>query len=770
MSNEQKLTLRASVRDLVGFTHHAHDLLPGAGMTRMREGALAHRLRQQAAEGLVEYSVSIRVPASFGQLQVAGRIDRWFFRGQVPVIEEIKLADTPPEVPDEAHFAQAACYGHMLATESGYESIVLRVFYARKDGSRSVSFERQRSRAQLEAEFMTLLLPFLAYQEAEANYRQARDASLRGMAFPHGAFREGQRVLAAQCYWAIRERRRLLAQAPTGIGKTSAVLFPALKALGRGLTEQIFYLTARGTARQIAWDTVRLLHSQGVMLRALTLTAREKCCPYAKNEGWRCDVLECPQAIGFYDRLGEAMPALMEARDWSFEAIQAAADAHALCAFELQLSLAEVADLVLCDYNYAFDPGVRIKRIFQGRKPPVTLLVDEAHNLSDRARDMLSAALDSGDLRAARRDVGKRLGRKHEAYAALTAMIQALEALDPDEAQLTELPDALKDALPEALDMALAAQAQMFSPSLTTASRALFEAQMAVERDATLYALLQARQGKHVRLDWLCLDPAPHLTACTKPLRGTVFFSATLSPLPAMRSLLGGVQEDGMLALPSPYPPENLLVLRRALSTRYQQRERTVNAIAAALETFVRARPGNYWACFPSYKYLAMVRTALALRAPDLSVLVQSGRMDDAARADFLDQFQPEEQLLGMVVLGGSFGESVDLPGERLRGVAVIGVGLPQICPEREALRAYYEDVFGEGFAYAYRYPGMHKVLQAVGRVIRSETDRGVALLIDDRFLTEEHAQLMPPHWGEAPLVRDEAELADRLEVFWEAQ
>lgn len=769
MKEQRTQTLQASVRELVAFTHHGHDLLPGAGMARMREGSLAHRLRQSAAgEGLVEYAVSARIPTAFGTLVIAGRIDRWFFRGPVPVIEEIKLADAPPELPDEAHFAQAMCYGHMLAEENGYDTVVLRIFYARKDGSRVTSFERQRSRAQLQAEFYTLLVPFLAYMEEQAAYREERDASLRAMAFPHGAFREGQRTLAAHCYWAVRARRRLLAQAPTGIGKTAAVLFPALKALGRGLTEQVYYLTARGTARQIALETVRVLHEQGVLLRALTLTAKEKCCPYAgQGEGWRCDVLECPEAIGFFDRLAEALPNLLRSQDWSQEAVRAAARQYQLCPFELQLSLTEEADLVLCDYNYAFDPGVRLKRIFQARRP-VTLLVDEAHNLPDRARDMLSAALDSAALRTARRDAGKRLGRKHPVYGALTALIRSLEALDPDEPRLYDLPAALTDALAEALDAALAAQAEAFLPSLSEASRALFAAQMAQERDPAQYAFLQARQGKHATLSWLCLDPAPHLAACTKPLRGCVFFSATLSPLPALRTVLGGDHEDGLLSLPSPYPPEHLLVLRRALSTRYQHRARTADAVAASLETFVRSRPGNYWACFPSYQYMNLVRQALVLRAPDLPLLVQSGRMDDAARAAFLECFQPEACLLGMVVLGGSFGESVDLPGDRLCGVAVVGVGLPQIGPEREALRAYYEDALGDGFAYAYRYPGMHKVLQAVGRVIRSETDRGVALLIDDRFLTEEHEALLPPHWGSAPLARSEAELSERLHAFWE--
>ncbi len=768
---DTKPVVHASVREVVEFTLLSGSLLPGTQLARMREGTLGHQARQRAMpDARAEVVVRGEAQGDMATLAVSGRIDLLYEQDGVPVVEEIKLTPVePPAAAVPVHRAQAVCYAHMLDKPV----VTVRVCYIHRDGEEAAAFAETITQEQLRAEFTALTAPYLAMAEDRLRWRATRDASLRTLPFPFASYRQGQRDMAVHAYWAVKSKKRLFAQAPTGTGKTAAALYPALKALGEGLTGQIFYLTARTTAQQNAATSLNRMREGGLRLRVLTITAKEKVCTRAASEetapiapspgGFRCDLLTCPCAIGFFDRLPAALSDMRRLDDWSRENVLAAAHAHQLCPHEFSLSLCEEADAVLCDYNYAFDPAARIKRVFQWTTS-VTLLVDEAHNLPDRARAMLSAELSSQMMREIRRTVGKILGRKNPLYLSLTALIAWLEARE--DGAHAEKPDDLLPLLEACMDALLAA------PHVPVGDlpRALLASMSALERFSELYTVLTARQGKRAHVQLFCLDPAPHLRDVTRKLRGCVFFSATLTPLSAFRDAIGGTEEDGLLSLPSPFPQENLLVLRSAVSTRYRAREQTADLVAAAILAVTSARPGNYLACFPSYAYLARVRDILQEKGDSLTLHVQRGGMDEAAREEYLAAFTPRDTgaLLGMVVLGGVFGEGVDLPGDRLSGVIVVGVGLPQICPERELLRAYYDQALSDGFAHAYRYPGMNKVLQAVGRVIRTETDRGVALLIDDRFLSAEYTRLMPPWWGEAVLARDAGDIRARTEGFWQ--
>ncbi|MEG0768171.1 MAG: ATP-dependent DNA helicase, partial [Clostridia bacterium] len=361
-------------------------------------------------------------------------------------------------------------------------------------------------------------------------------------------------------------------------------------------------------------------------------------------------------------------------------------------------------------------------------------LVDEAHHLPDRARDMLSATLDSHILRIFRRDIGKQYGRKHGFYPALGRLIRSIESMpgrpDNHAAFCSDVaPDTLGSCLEACMDaaMALLSTSSPMASAIAVIARDLFSAQATLARFGAGYTLLCQPLGpQELCMTLFCLDPAPHLRAYTKRLHGSVFFSATLTPLCAYRTLLGGDTEDALLSIPSPFPRENLLVLRRSISTRYQDRESTAEIVARTIGVCAQQHPGNYLACFPSYQYVTLVQDCMQRLFPDLPLRVQQSGMQDAQRADFLAAFAPrtDDTLLGMIVLGGVFGEGIDLPGDRLCGVMVVGVALPQISFACETLRAYYESALGDGFAYAYMYPGMNKVLQAVGRVIRTETDR----------------------------------------------
>jgi DNA excision repair protein ERCC-2 len=756
---------RVSVRDLVEFSIHGEDILPASGKLDMQAGMKGHKARQgQLGEGWqAEVPVNLNITAEGIDFLISGRMDV-YFDADTPIIEELKLSSgiQPPEAAWPAHRSQAVVYGHLVCLEKGKNAVCLRVVYVTDEGKVRAFFEEKLTANELAQEFHALINAYAKWEAIQRSHRARRDESLMALAFPFDYYRPGQREMAVQVFTAIKQKRRLFASMPTGTGKSAAVLFPALKALGQGFTGQIFYLTARTTARQAALQAIDLMRKKGMHVRSLTLNAKEKQCPRFT----RCHPDYCERAKGHFLRLPDALSEMLEKTDWNGQAVIDMADKYLLCPFEFALSLTEIADVVICDYNYAFDPAARIKRIFEWRTD-LTLLADESHNLASRTRDMLSGLADGAYYRAYRTMLGKSNGRKGSLYKALTEALNQLRSIpfeeDAEEKEIDSLPDRLVPAMQALLEQVMEA---FGNPPSGEAGQDLGEVyQMvigfcaAADRGLLNYALLCRKQGKERAVRLLCLSVAEHLAEATKKLSGIVCFSATLSPLSAMQKLLGGGEEDACFAMPSPFPVENLLVLRYRVDTRYALRKETGFAVAAAILQAFTAKPGKYIAFFPSYAYLKLVGAELLMADTALPLLVQENGMEEADREAFLAQFTADDRpLLGLAVLGGVFAEGIDLPGERLLGVMVVGVGLPMVCPEQEALRRHYEKTLGDGFAYAYRYPGMHKVLQAAGRVIRSETDRGVVLLIDQRYYQNDYLSLCPPHW------RFEG---DTLENFW---
>lgn len=752
---------RLSVRRLVEFSLRAGDLTP-ANAAAMYAGMLGHKARQQqsGAEG-AENERAVRWTGTRAEiaLELYGRADIFYPTQDPPLVEELKLcAAQPPAAPLPAHRAQALCYAFMLCEELGLSQIALRVSYITQQGDVCAVFDETLTREQAAAEFEAIVLPYARFRALQDDYLAQRNASIAQLPFPYPSFRPGQREMAAQVYTAIARQKRLFACLPTGTGKSAATLFPALKALGEGKTEQIFYLTARGTTQQAVLDALARMCAQELIARWVVLTSKEKCCPQAEM---RCHPDFCPRAKGYYDR---ELPALMDIsreKRWDPARIDSLCEQYCLCPFEFSLLLCETADVVVCDYNYAFDPLVSLRRIFEAGRTP-TLLIDEAHNLPSRVRDMLSCTLDSREAAAIRRESGKLRGRKDTVYQALTAYLQALRPCQ-DALQLSAPMDALLSALTPVLVEALAEGTHELYRTLLLARLCLKRMQAHPQE----YQALHQSHGKEQSVHLLRLDIAGHLADCTRRMRGCVYFSATLDPLPRMRQLLGGTEEDATFALPSPFPSGNLMILQRGLDTRYQQREATARQVALSLLALYDGQAGKYIAYFPSYAYLELIRDQLLALRPELLLHVQQRSMDEAARAEYLHRFEtPNTVFLALCVLGGIFSEGIDLPGARLIGTAVVGVGLPQVNPAQEALRACYDAAFADGFGMAYRYPGMHRVLQAVGRVIRSETDCGVALLLDDRYADPRWQALMPPHYH-PQLVRSEDEIRARSQDFW---
>lgn len=771
--------LRVSVRTLAEFYTEGGDLVSaGNSMERMLDGMRGHQALQSqyAANWEREVPLSLDIESEGLTLRLYGRADGLCRASQPPIIEEIKTTERPIDSisADDypAHWAQAELYGAMLAEREGHDFIELRLTYLNLSGGK-ISFTRTFSRPQLIEKTMQYAAPYAKWLKTLLGWRSVSRPTMKSLPFPFENYRSGQRDMAANIYIALRDSRRLLCQAPTGIGKTAASLYPALKALGEEKIGRIFFLTARTTGQRAAEATLNQMRETGLAARSVTLSARDKVCI---QPGQPCSPDTCPRARGYYDRRRAALYEAMTLQDFTPAAIAALAEKHTLCPFEFSLDLSETADVVICDYNYAFDPRVKLQRFFIN-KSDAALLVDEAHNLAARARSMLSSALTQRAFRDLRAHIGKISGRKHALYKTLSSLLAAFKELRASVEEETVLPDspaafieAVKSALPvlgEEMN-----QHPEYSAELTDCFFALTDFLRCTDSYDENYRTLLTPDGKSlIDIALLCVNPAPYLTKALSRVHGAALFSATLSPMTFYRDISGLSDDagDALLALPSPFPKDNLLVLRAPLPVKYSQREQSMPRLAAMLAAFLTARTGNYMLFFPSYAYLRQAMDALTPLLPgSVRVIVQEREMDDSARAAFLQEFRPApaSTLVGACVLGGSFAEGIDLPGDLLTGAAIVGTGVPQLNSVNDALRDVYEERFGSGYAYAYQYPGISKVLQAAGRVIRSEEDFGAVLLIDSRWMENSHIRLLPPHW-KTETVRSESEISARLSAFF---
>ena len=734
-------TVRLSVRTVVEMTLHDSDLAPAAAAAeRMREGAAAHRARQSAAGGLLtDYRKETALSADYeGEallLHVTGRADGIYTDADgLSVIEEIKLGqEGAPLVP--AHRAQAAMYGHMLASKEGLSAVRLCVLYVGTDGERLAEHKETLDAEALHAEFMALCAPACAWEEKKRARKESRNASLENLAFPFGGYRAGQRQFAANVYVAIRDRKRLFAQAPTGIGKTMAALYPALRALGEKKCARVLFLAARTTGRRSAMDALLMLHQSGAAVLAAEIAAKDKVCFLEQRD---CRPESCPYAKGFYDRLPAALSEALSMHVLAREEIAQLARRHGVCPFELSLEIAVLADAVVCDYNYVFDPVVAIDRLMEGG---ACLLIDEAHQLAPRVKDTYSAQVSLDDLRGIRREAGRQYGRGGGLYKAMTGAIRALEhaAEQPDFGGMEQPPKALD----EALERVRSAAGELLSKgggktaadAFSMSSAYLF----AAERFDSRYALLASGGEKHAAIELALLDAAPEIMESTKRARGTVYFSATLAPFDAAKLTLGSEEGDACLMLPSPFDPAQLDARVEPVDIRYASRERTAPQVAEIILRHIAAHEGNTIVFFPSYAYMARIYELLLGMdgLPDMRLLKEQRGMSEDDKNALLHAFEETgERTVLLAVLGGAFSEGVDLPGEQLQNVIIVSTGMPQPDERVRAMQAYYDGNGQDGFFLAMTLPGMIRVIQAAGRLIRTESDTGTLLLIDSRYNT----------------------------------
>ena len=759
-----------SVCTLAEFAMEKGDLFPGgASSARMREGIQGHQALQELlpASWRPEMPVSRDFEIDGRVLRIHGRADAVYIGKDEVCVQEIKTTSRNPgmilKYDYPAHWAQAEIYAAILCLDHAVPRAEVRLVYARMDGKKR-EFADEYEADVLVERLMSYARPYLEWISAVDDWRDEALPTLDAMAFPYDDYRDGQREMARAVFLAMKRGANVLIEAPTGIGKTAASLFGALKALGRGYITAIFYLTARTTGRRAAEDALDLMRAQGLRLRSVTITAKEKCCLLDK-----VDCMGCPHAMGYYDRRRDALKEAVRMQKLDAEALHELALDHGLCPFELSLDISETADVIICDYNYAFDPRVRIKRYFES-KSRAGLLVDEAHNLAGRAREMLSAEISGRRLYDLRRRLAAFEGKESPMAQLMTELLKKLRCPEDAEMEaLSELPGALTEAVRR-----FAAEAGELQSAEPDVRDFIFEAQwfarVSRQFDPDSYRAMLLPADRWMTLRLWCFDPFKHLQRALSRTGGAALFSATLAPMYFYASQLGANGEaDEQVRLESPFPRENLRVFRLPVAVSLKDRQRTLHAVCEVVHAMAEAKPGNYLACFPSYAYLTQAFRYYRTMYPYEAAICQESRMTEAQRTAFIEQFQPgpEKSLVAFIVLGGVFAEGVDLPGDRLSGAAIISTGMPQLSFERETLSMLLDDADDGGRDAAYTYPGFRRVLQAAGRVIRTETDRGVVILMDTRYKQPNYRELMPDHW----IVEDVKRLSDlkaRLRDFWE--
>lgn len=774
--------IRISVRNLVEFLLRSGDLDNRYGgrreMEAMQAGSRLHRKLQGRMGLSYQAEVVLKYPVELGEILVSieGRADGIWTEDDRTIVDEIKGTYGDVSRMEEAapvHLAQAKCYAFIYAKQKDLERIGVRMVYANLDTEELRTFAEEYTCQELGEWFEGLMREYEKWVSFESQWKKRRNRSLQEMSFPY-EYREGQRELIVNVYRTILRKKRLFVQAPTGVGKTLSTLFPALKAMGEGLGDKIFYLTARTITRTVAGDALDIVREQQICVKSLVLTAKEKLCICEETE---CNPDVCPYARGHFDRINDAVYDLWTCGPDSLtrEAVLAQAHKYQVCPFELNLDLALWVDVLICDYNYVFDPRVYLKRFFgESVKGSYLFLVDEAHNLVERGRSMYSARLVKEEFLEVKRLIRGKSDVLSQALERCNRYLltlkrecetgfQRLTQIEGFSMHLLHLMSEMDHFLERPISEELRKKLMEFYFEV----RSFLGICDRLDENYEIYTEL-CEDGRF-RIQLYCVRPAVNLRLCLDRGLSTIFFSATLLPVNYYKDLLTGDPEDYAVYARSPFDAgKRLLLIGTDVSSRYKRRgEEEYQRMADYILRTTKGKKGNYLVFFPSYQMLEAV-FPLCLGEPGLLCIRQDSGMDEAEREQFLEEFEKErkESLAAFCVMGGIFSEGIDLVNDRLIGALVIGTGLPMVCREREILREYFDRKGMDGFAYAYQYPGMNKVLQSAGRVIRTDEDRGVILLMDERFLNSSYQRLFPREWEQHECCRIDS-VGGYLERFW---
>lgn len=777
--------VRVSVRNLVEFILRGGDIDNRTSGSMDKEamlmGGRLHRKiqRSMGSDYHPEISLKTEIPRDGFRIQVEGRADGIIIHeetGETEVtVDEIKgvLRDLEHITePVKVHLAQAKCYAYIYAGQKGLENIGVQLTYCHLDTEEIKRFEEKFTIDELKEWFDNLIRQYEKWARFQIEWEKTRNASIKKVEFPF-SYRPGQRDVAAAVYRTILRRKKLFIQAPTGVGKTISTVFPAVKAVGEGLGDKIFYLTAKTITRTVAEQAFRTMKDQGLSMKVITLTAKEKIC---FCEETLCNPESCPYAKGHFDRVNDAVyDMLISGNEMNRSAIERQAEKFRVCPFELSLDISTWVDAVICDYNYVFDPNAHLKRFFsEGSGGNYIFLIDEAHNLVERGREMYSAALYKEDLLELKRQVkhldarlARRLGDVNKLFLELKRECEDYQVLNSVSHIALKLMNLLTE-MERFLEEPSGDEIRESVLNLYFQVRSFVSIHDILDENYVIYSELE--DNGRFKLKLFCVNPAANLQNYLEFGSGTVFFSATLLPIHYYKSLLSVKKDDYAIYAESPFPRENMLLLQaRDVSTRYTMRSESMyRRYADYISRMAECKKGNYMAFFPSYRFMEEVYDQFVHKAEGIDVLLQAQNMDEREREEFLEEFDREREnsLVGFCVMGGVFSEGIDLTADRLIGAVIVGTGLPQVCNDREIVKGYFDSRGMRGFDYAYLYPGINKVLQSAGRVIRTETDRGVVLLLDDRFSRRQYRDSFPREWENCQIC-SAATLSDYMESFW---
>jgi DNA excision repair protein ERCC-2 len=777
-----KKRISVSVRNLVEYSFRGGDLsFDTFSQINPVDAIRAHQKIQKSrpAEYTGEVSVKREFETESHILEVTGRMDGIFRYPDRIVIEEIKTTTRSLEYYEEftnpVHRAQLKIYCYICLMQEGLNEISGQLTYYQLDSGKQKEIINIFNRKELEDFFCKLTSHYLKRITDLERWWTTRDSSIKALEFPFDNYRPGQREMAVEVYRTIHQKREVLIQAATGIGKTMSALFPAIKAMAEGLSSKIFYLTARTTGKDSACAAINEMREKGLRIKSLVITAKDKICfkPDAA-----CSPDECEYAKGYFDRVDEAEERFFHEDFFSGDVIEQIAKEYKVCPFEFSLGLSLMVDIIICDYNYVFDPRVYLRRFFLEEENDFILLVDEAHNLVDRSREMFSAEVFKQRFLDKRKEINREeLPAIYKKVGGInTALNKLKKRCDEKGKNLIVEPDAPASLEPSIRGFLKECEEwfalNVDSPSKEAILDLYFEARtfarILEEYDDT-YRSIYEITGKDFRIKLFCIDPSKRLARTFSKNRAAVFFSATMSPPYYFKRLFGCAVNTKNLEIASPFPSENLcLVIYSGISTLFKNRETTKVNAADLINPVIDMRKGNYLLFFPSYAYMQMIISLFEAEDRDFEMIVQNQGMTGEERDNFLSRFSVsnENTLVGFAVMGGIFGEGIDLVGERLSGAIIYGVGLPGISPERDIIRDYFNETDQTGYEYAYLYPGINRVLQAAGRVIRSETDRGVVILVDDRYNSFRYKSLFPANWK--PVMAKTKEEVERvLGKFW---
>ncbi len=790
-SNEIRPMIRISVRDLVEFVMRSGDIdnrHKGStdSIAVLLEGAKLHRMiqRQMGASYHAEFFMRESVAQPSYDIVIEGRADGVIIpedqSGLNVVIDEIKTTHREPEKigrPDDVHLAQAKVYAYIYARQNDLAEIGVRMTYINVDTRELKFFHETYTFREIESWFLKLMKDYIRWSDFEFSWKIKRNASIKQMEFPF-EYRPGQKDLAASVYRTIWLKKRLFIEAPTGVGKTVSTVFPAVKAMGEGLSDKIFYLTAKTVTRTVAVDCFNILRDGGLKMKTVVITAKEKTCPL---ENCECNPDACERAKGHYDRINDAMYDLLMSEDsFDRETVEKYAKKHCVCPFEMCLDMSLFSDAVICDYNYVFDPNVYLRRYFgEGVGGDYLFLIDEAHNLVERGMSMYSAVLFKEEVLSTLSVVktldpklARGLNNVNKQFLVLKRECEEFLVPDSVSALMVSL-NRLQGLLEAFLD-----EKDKFE-GRDSVLEFYFHVRHFInmydnmgEDDYVTYCELFPDGKFMVKL--LCIDPSASLRKCLDKGRSSIFFSATLLPITYYQNMLSGDTNDYTVYAQSVFDPKKCgLFIAGDVSSKYTRRTQTeYGNIAKYISLITSKMRGNYMVFFPSHAFLSEVYDIYMATYCDpktQEVLMQKSTMREEEREEFLSRFEEtgtDRSLVGFCVIGGIFAEGIDLKHDRLIGAIIVGTGLPMVTNERQLLRERYDERGLDGFDYAYKYPGMNKVMQAAGRVIRTVDDVGIVALLDERFLSKTYRSLFPREWKHSEVTNLNT-VDDMVEALW---